>query len=313
MLNENAVKAIFNGSLKLQPKESCLIVTDTVKEPMARAFYEYASQITPWARVMVMAPTGEHAAEPPEDIAHAMRHHNVQVLVTEKSLTHTKARREATERGARIATMPSITEEIANRCLDIDYAALKNESKRLYELLKNVSKVQVTTGLGTDMVFTPGSSEFFGKEGGVYDFPGAYGNLPEGEISFAPEECEGIYVVDASFPDLGLLKSPLIFKVKQGVVFEITGVRSDDIKRRLDNIGPKAYKVAELGIGLNPNAQVTGNVLEDEKVIGTVHIAVGNNLSYGRDNDVPLHLDGVITKPDIYVDGNKLMHKGNFV
>jgi leucyl aminopeptidase (aminopeptidase T) len=56
---------------------------------------------------------------------------------------------------------------------------------------------------------------------------------------------------------------------------------------------------------------VIGNVLEDEKVIGTVHIAVGNNLSYGGDNDVPLHLDGVIRKPDIYIDGKKIMEKGN--
>ena len=96
------------------------------------------------------------------------------------------------------------------------------------------------------------------------------------------------------------------------MVYEITGERAEEVIKRLDRVGPMAYLVAELGIGLNPKAKVTGNILEDEKVIGTAHIAVGNNLSYGGDNDVPLHLDGVITRPDIYADGKKLMQKGRF-
>lgn len=313
MINENALKAVFKGSLKLRPEESCLIVTDTLKEPIGRAFYEYAQAITKKTKILVMPPTKEHGTEPPEEISRAMLQSDVQVLVTDKSLTHTRARREATKRGTRIATMPSITCEIANRCLDIDYAALKKESKRVYEILKNASKVHMTTELGTDVSFTVGESDFFGKDGGSFDYPGAYGNLPEGEVAFAPETCEGTCIVDASFADVGLLNSPLTFHIKNGMVNEITGNQADSIIRRLDSVGPGAYRVAELGIGLNPKAKVIGNILEDEKVIGTAHIAVGNNLSFGGDNDVPLHLDGVITKPDISVDGKKLMEKGRFV
>jgi len=313
MVNENAVKAVFSGSLKLRSGESCLIVTDTVKEAIGHAFYEYASRITSGAMLLVMEPTKEHAAEPPEDIAREMLRYDVQILVTEKSLTHTLARRDATARGARIATMPSITEDIANRCLDIDYEALRRESERVYNILKKGSEVRVTTESGTDITFLVGSSGFFGREGGLFDSPGSFGNLPEGEVSFAPSACEGTYVVDASFPDLGLLDSPLTFKAAAGMVHEITGARSDEVIQRLDRVGPRAYRVAELGIGLNPKARITGNILEDEKVRGTVHIAVGNNLSYGGDNDVPLHLDGVITAPSVYVDGGKLMERGRFI
>jgi leucyl aminopeptidase (aminopeptidase T) len=312
MVDENAIRAVFEGSLKLKPEESCLIVTDTIKESIGLSFYEYAKKITPKGELIVIEPTKEHGTEPPENVARVMLEYDVQILVTERSLTHTKARRDATAKGARIATMPSVTEEIANRCLDIDYDALKEESNRVYEILKGASTVRVTTESGTDITFTVGSSEFFGADGGSFDYPGAYGNLPEGEVSFAPETCEGIYLVDASFPDLGLLESPLTFKVKDGKVHEITGNRSDEVIRRLDQVGPKAYVVAELGIGLNSKAKIIGNVLEDEKVMGTVHIAVGNNLSYGRDNDVSLHLDGVITGPDIYVDDKKIMEKGRF-
>jgi len=235
------------------------------------------------------------------------------MLITEKSLTHTKAGIEATQRGARIATMPDITEEIANRCLDIDYEDLKIESNHIYDILKKAKEIRVTAAVGTDITFVVGKSEFFGKDGGSFDFPGAYGNLPEGEISFSPDTCDGVYVVDASFPELGLLKSPLTFTVSGGVVKEITGELSPEVIERLDKVGPRAYVVAELGIGLNPKAKVMGNILEDEKVIGTVHVAVGNNLSYGGNNDVPLHLDGVMKDPDIYVDGKKLMENGKFL
>ncbi len=313
MVNENAIKAVFHGSLKLKENESCLIVTDTIKEPIGRAFYEYATGITSRVDIEVIEPTGEHGAPPPRAVARKMLNYDVEILVTEKSLTHTLARREATGKGARIATMPSITEETANRCLDIDYEALKKESQRLYGILSVASDIRVTTDLGTDINFTHRTSSFFGKDGGSFDYPGAYGNLPEGEVAFTPETCEGVYIVDASFPDLGVLRSPLTFKVTGGIVREITGARSEELIERLDGAGPKAWRVAELGIGLNPKARIIGKILEDEKVIGTVHIAVGNNLSFGGDNDVTLHLDGVIRDPDIIVDGNKIMEKGKFI
>ncbi|MGB2651934.1 MAG: aminopeptidase [Candidatus Omnitrophota bacterium] len=313
MISENALKAVFTGALKLRSNETCLIVTDTVKEDIGRAFYEYACGLTKRVKIIVMEPTKEHGTEPPEEISIQMLHYDVQRLITEKSLTHTLARREATARGARIATMPMITVDIANRCLDIDYDELKKESDWLYGLLKDSSTVRVMTELGTDITFEVGSSSFFGKDGGSFDYPGAFGNLPEGEISFSPETCDGIYIVDMTFPEIGVLNAPLTFKVRGGVVYEISGERSEEVIERLDRVGARAYCVAELGIGLNPKAKVIGNILEDEKVIGTVHVAVGNNVSYGGDNDVPLHLDGVITKPDIYLDGVKLMEKGFFL
>ena len=313
MIEPSAIKAVFEGSLRLKPSESCLIVTDTIKEPIGRAFYEFARKVAKKADIIVIEPTREHATEPPADVAKKMLEYDVEILVTEKSLTHTKARKTANAKGARIATMPGITEDIANRCLDIDYDALKKESNKIYGILKSSSNIRVTTALGTDITMTVGKSDFFGKDGGSFHKPGDYGNLPEGEVSFAPETAEGVFVVDASFPQMGILDSPLTFKVKSGMVHEITGARSDEVKKRLDKVGPKAYKVAELGIGLNPKARIIGIILEDEKVVGTVHIALGNNLSYGGANDVPLHLDGVIKSPDVYVDGKVIMAKGKFI
>ncbi|MFH1062663.1 MAG: aminopeptidase [Candidatus Omnitrophota bacterium] len=313
MINRKALEAIFKGSVKLKAQESCLIIADTEKEAIGRNFFEFAQKITPQARLMLMPPTLEHGVEPPDDIAEQMLLYDVEFLITSKSISHTKARRQATEKGARIASMPTVTEDIINRCCDIDYDLLKQESQKLYKLLESACILRVTTKLGTDIEFTIGKNKWFGENGGSFDFPGAFGNLPEGEVSFAPFDCNGQYIVDVSFPGLGILESPITFKVKNGFAYGITGKRSEEIIKRLDSVGPKAYKIAELGIGLNPKAKVIGLVLEDEKVCGTIHIALGNNMSYGQDNDVPLHLDGVISSPDIYTDDKIIMKNGKFI
>ncbi len=313
MIKENAMRAVFEGAMKLKREETCLIVTDTIKKDIGLAFYEYAKKCCKNAEIIIIEPTREHGCEPPKNISDMMLKYDVQLLITEKSLTHTAARRMATLKGARIATMPSITEDIANRCLDVDYGDLKEKSNKMYTILKSSGKIRVMSRKGTDMIFRIGESKFFGKDGGSFDFPGSFGNLPEGEVSFAPSESNGVYLVDASFPGLGLLDSPITFKVENGRVIGITGKRAEEIISRLDAVGPDAYLVAELGIGLNPSAKIIGNILEDEKVIGTVHVAVGNNCTYGGKNDVPLHLDGVITEPSIVIDDRIIMHDGVFV
>jgi leucyl aminopeptidase (aminopeptidase T) len=306
MVSESAVKAVFEKSLKLKSRESCLVVSDTAKEALARPFYEYASRVTKKTRFEVIAPRGEHGVEPPPEVASEMLDYDVILLITAKSLSHTKARREATRRGARIASMPAITEEIMNRCLDVDYKRLEEDSRAIYKVLSRAKAVRVSTGLGTDFEAKLGKTPIYGERGGTLDYKGAFGNLPEGEVCFWPQDSNGVYMVDASFPELGRLKSPLTFKVRDNRVYEISGDRAAEVKRRLDAVGEKAYLIAELGIGTNPKAIITGNVLEDEKAAGAVHVALGNNLSFGGDNDAPLHLDGVIAKPRVFVDGKEI-------
>ena len=177
-------------------------------------------------------------------------------------------------------------------------------------MIKNSKTIRVTTQKGTDILIETGKREIFHNDGGVFNKRCAFGNLPEGEVDFAPANANGTYIVDASFPEFGKLKSPLIFEVENGVVTKIEGKRAKELKNELDKIGKKAYVVAELGIGINPKAKITGEVLEDEKVLGTCHIAIGNNLSYGGNNDVPIHLDGVIRNPTVFVDSKKIMDRG---
>jgi leucyl aminopeptidase (aminopeptidase T) len=310
MVNSGAVMAVFERALKLKKTETCLVVTDPLQEALARPFYEYARAHCAQAHLAVIPPLAEHAEEPPPDVASLMRVSDVALLITAKSLSHTQARRSASREGARIASMPMLLLETANRCLDVDYDAIRARSRAVCDVMSCACSIRVRTAAGTDIVFRRGARKVYDSNGGILDVPGAFGNLPEGEVTLSPEDAEGIYVVDASFPLTGIVSSPLTFTVRSGVVVSITGAQAPCVRQALDAVGQSAYRVAEFAMGTHHMARICGSVLEDEKVLGKCHIAVGNDLSYGGTNDVPIHLDGVIRYPTIICDEQAIMRAG---
>ena len=82
------------------------------------------------------------------------------------------------------------------------------------------------------------------------------------------------------------------------------------LKQQLNAKGREAYNIAEVGIGTNHQAQIDGAILEDEKVLGTVHIALGNNSAMGGKVSVPIHLDGLIRSATLSVDDRILLENG---
>jgi leucyl aminopeptidase (aminopeptidase T) len=75
-----------------------------------------------------------------------------------------------------------------------------------------------------------------------------------------------------------------------------------------------ARNIGEFGIGTNPKAILSGNILEDEKVRGTCHVAFGTSTSYpGGKVTADIHWDGIVIQPTIWFDGDKIMDGGEFL
>ena len=131
----------------------------------------------------------------------------------------------------------------------------------------------------------------------------------------APVEgtANSIFIVDASFAGIGKLKNPIKVKVKDGFAINFNGYKAKKLERLLDSVGRDAKNIAEFGIGTNPKAKISGNILEDEKVAGTCHIALGNNAGFGGKVNVQLHLDGIIKKPTIWIDNKKIINNGKLL
>ena len=308
MTLRDAAETAIHQCLALQPDESIVVVTDDEREAIGEALYEVASEVTDDAVVCRYPPGPQHGAEPPAPVAGALFEADVFVAPTTKSLTHTRARSDATDAGARGATMPGITEDVMVAGLDADYEAIARACADLLDQLGDAREVRVTSPLGTDVTFEPGDRDWR-DDVGLNHEPGEFSNLPAGEVFISPETADGTYVVDGTMRPHGLLEGrELTFDVEDGYVTHISddAIR-EQVEAAADEVGRDAYNLAELGVGANVGVtELVGSVLLDEKAAGTVHVAIGDDAGFGGDVDAPLHLDGVLTEPTVYADGEEV-------
>ncbi len=299
--------------LALDADESCLIVTDDERLAIGEALYEVAREETDEATLMRYPPGPQHGAEPPETVAAAMRSCDAFLAPTTKSISHTRARSDACEAGARGATLPGITEEVFTTGLNADYEEIAAACESMLDAVAGAEEIRVTSPQGTDITFEPGARDWRDDTGLVHD-AGEFSNLPAGEVFVSPETANGTYVVDGTMMPYGALEGrELEFEVEDGYVTRISddGVREEveaaAVEAETDASGRNpAYNLAELGIGTNVAVtELVGSVLLDEKAAGTVHIAIGDDAGIGGETDAPLHLDGILTEPTVYVDGEE--------
>ncbi|MEA3294275.1 MAG: aminopeptidase [Euryarchaeota archaeon] len=307
MTLKESTKTILETCMGVLPEESVLIITDTATHPsIGLELYNTAKQIGCDVLLMTMEPRDHHAQEPPVAVAEAMKAVDVLLIPTSKSLTHTQARLAANKSGVRIATMPGITlEMMESGGITADYLTVKDITSTLKKKLKKAKEIRIVTDLGTDIILNVEGCDWH-EDHGICHKAGSSTNLPAGEVFVAPNNAQGIFVVDGSMGGLGMLESPLTITVENGKAVDFTGPRADELRYMLDKVGPLARNLAELGIGTNQAAHLIGNILEDEKVAGTVHIALGDNSTFGGDVIAGIHLDGIITKPSVFVDGELL-------
>ena len=177
-------------------------------------------------------------------------------------------------------------------------------------------EIRITAPAGTDISFSIKGRKAISSKG-LFHQKGESGNLPTGETFLAPVEgtSNGVFVVDGSMAGLGLIKNANIkIEVEKGFATRITGGNAaNKLTKMLDSVGKDARNIAEFGIGTNDSVKLSGILLEDEKVLGTVHIALGNNVSMGGKVNVPIHLDGVIKEPTVYLDGKEIMKLGKLL
>jgi leucyl aminopeptidase (aminopeptidase T) len=294
--------------LAVGPDDDVLVLCNDAQLPIADAISEVAGERARSVRVLAF-PAGErHGAEPPDEVASAMGSATVIFAPTTFSLSHTAARVEATRRGTRMATMPGITEEVFRRALDIDYGELKRAGEILAAQLTTASVCRVRSLGGTDLTMDL-TGRYGISDDGDLSAAGAFGNLPAGEAFISPLEtsAEGTIVYDGALGGFGLLEEAVVARVSGGRMVSAEGGEAAEwLTATLDAGGEHGRSIAELGIGTNPSARLTGNVLEDEKALGTIHIAFGTSLGIGGVNRSSVHIDGLVLRPTVELDGRTL-------
>ncbi|WP_435067760.1 aminopeptidase [Haloplanus sp. C73] len=302
-----AAETAVHQCMALGSEEACAVVTDDERLSIGEALYDVASDVTDDAVLLRYPPGEQHGTEPPAPVAAAMAGADVVLAPTTKSLSHTRARREACDGGTRAATLPGVTEDVMIAGLDADYETIARHCREVLDQVADADEIRVTTPAGTDLTVEPGAREWRTDTGMVHD-AGGFSNLPAGEVFVSPETAEGTYIVDGTIMSHGLIDDPIRFEVEDGYV---THISDDVIREQVEageaEVGRAATNFAELGIGTNVGVtDLLGSALIDEKAAGTVHVAIGDDSTIGGDTEAPLHLDCVARDPTVYVDGDEI-------
>lgn len=308
-------KRILDVNLKVKKHENVLIVIDENYDKIGSLMFDFCVKRLFETVLLKIKERKINGENPPKAVANAMKKSDVIIILTKKSMTHAKATLDAVKSGARIASMPGVLDETIARALSADLKKMDQLGRKLFNVLNKGKVVHVKSENGTDIKLYICNRKPIIMNGAI-DKKGSLDNLPAGEVSLSPTEgsSNGVVVFDGSCAGIGLLKRKIEIVVEKGYAVEINGGKdAPKLKRMLAPFGKQAFNIAELGFGTNEKARLTGSVLEDEKVLGTVHIALGNNSAYGGKIDVPTHIDGIILKPTVFVDGNLILKNGKYL
>jgi leucyl aminopeptidase (aminopeptidase T) len=313
---DSASAIAIRDCMGAKKNEKILVITDEIKREIGLSLHKNAIRLG-YESLLVEMKSGKINGEEPSDVvAELMQKYDIVFCPTAKSLTHTDARRSASAKGVRIATFPGITKEVMIRGMNADYKSISKRTVKFTQILETGKIIRVTAPAGTDISFSIAGRKAYASKG-LFHAPGESGNLPTGEAFLAPVEgsSNGVFVVDGSMAGLGLIKNANIkIEVEKGFATKITGgTLANKLKVMLDKVGKDARNIAEFGIGTNDSAKLSGVLLEDEKVMGTIHIALGNNVSMGGSVNVPIHLDGVVKKPTVWMDSKLIMKDGKLL
>jgi leucyl aminopeptidase (aminopeptidase T) len=307
-----AVRTVVRRCLAVAPGENVLVVVDEPLQDVGEALRREAQVAEADAVLAVMSARVNHGVEPPPPIAAALAACDVFIAPASRSLSHTQARKRATDNGARGATMPTVTADMLARLMDVDFDVLRARSQAVSELLSAADEAHVTCPRGTDLRLDLRGREGIADDGDL-SAPGSFGNLPCGEGFVAPAGGEGT-VATRSLASIGLVQGhPAHLTIEDGRLTTATAPEGERLYELLTQAGEQGTNLAELGVGTNERARLTGNVLEDEKMLGTIHVAFGASAGIGGTVSVPIHLDVVVTDATLTIGATTVLDAGRYV
>ena len=306
------------GSLSAQ--DSCLILFDESTATLVGGFVQQAEKLCPRITKAEIPMANRHGAEPPEFISQLMKKQTIVISLTKYSLAHTIARINATHYGARFLSIPMYDQALLNEpALLFAYKQQGHVVRTITNFFDHGNQVQITSAAGTNITLN-----ISGRTGnccpGYVISPGELGSPPDIESNISPIETDslGVVVIDGSItcPELGLLVDPIYLEIVDGFIVNITSDNSHYVtilEKMLGSLGSKRRVLAECGVGLNPAAKLTGNMLTDEGSLGCLHFGFGSNSTVGGINKVDFHLDFVFRDASLFVDKQLIIDQGSLV
>ena len=315
---------VVQTCMDIRRGENVLIVCDPTTSDIGQSLHIATQKRTDRVLLIVMPKSRHHGEEPPTPVAALMRQQQVVIAATKYSLTHTKAARQALKDGARIATMPGMTFELYTEGgMTADFQDVKRRISNIANVLRRRRIINVKSETGTDVTFEVNWRDWKLDDNGICNRPRMLTNLPAGKVFILPKEgtMNGTIVIDGSW-DSTLIDEPVELIVENGTVIDVKGGSlAATIRQSYGEVAKKlkakdresVWMTAEFGFGMNPSARLVGNVLEDEKRMGSCYFSIGDNSRLGGSSHAGIHVSGVLAKPTVWLDDTCLTESGKFM
>ena len=319
-----SAKMVVETCMDIRRGENVLIVCDPTTGDIGQALHEATIEKSERVLLIVMPKAKHHGEEPPTPVANLMRQQQVILAPTKYSLTHTKAVRQALRDGARVATMPGITVDMfTHGGMAADFNNVKKRISNLGPHFRRRRIVNVKSKLGTEITFEVNWREWKLDDNGICNRPRMLTNLPAGKAFIMPREgtMNGTLIINGSW-DSTLLDQNIELQIENGIVIDVKGgTIAANIRQEFGEVAKKlrskdrenVWTVAEFGFGMNDQARMGGNVLEDEKRLGTCYFSIGDNTALGGTSAVGIHIPGVLTGASVWLDDSQILQDGEFV
>lgn len=321
---KEAANIFLKNLLQLQKGEKFLIYADRGQEdPLVNIIKDRALDIGAITEVFFIEPS-----ENPSDVVTKLAvkteqgRYNAICELTEQTFYQTSVWQKARELNARVYSLSGIDTNVFLRCIGlVNHELMIKLGNALYGILQNAKTIQIITSRGTNISLRMRLSLISRVIRKICGRPGTYIVEPSGiatkhgqstfvggQLAFqgVVESIEGIAVIDGYIwppKEIGAVNEPVVLKIKKGKVTEISGCPrgSAMLREWFDRIAPG---IEHFCIGFNPQATLSGSLMEAERVFGYITIGVGEHF---------LHCDGVMKNPDIILDGKTIEQNGSFI
>ena len=315
---------VVQTCMDIRRGENVLIVCDPTTTEIGQSLHIATQKRSDRVLLIVMPKSRHHGEEPPTPVAALRRQQQVVIAATKYSLTHTKAVRQAVRDGARVATMPGMTFKLYTEGgMTADFQDVKRRISNIANFLRRRRIINVKSESGTDVTFEVNWRDWKLDDNGICNRPRMLTNLPAGKVFILPKEgtMNGTIVIDGSW-DSTLIDEPVELIIEDGTVIDVKGGSlAATIRQSYGEVAKKlkakdresVWTVAEFGFGMNPNARLVGNVLEDEKRMGSCYFSIGDNSGLGGSSHAGIHVSGVLAEPSVWLDDTCLTESGEFM
>ena len=303
--------------LNMEDVHEVAILTDTGREPeIAEAFAIAAYSLGLEPTIIIMLARPIHGMEPTEIMSQGVMGAQMMLFATSTGMAHTECARNAIKLGKKFIGMPDITvDTLLKGAATADYNEVGRITAVVAKILTEGSDVRITSNAGTNMNFSIQGRKA-SELSGVFR-PGSIACFPDGESPIAPVEGtgNGTLVIDSSIHQIGRVNSPVTMIVKNGFVTKIKGGSdAETLQNILKTRGDKnSFNLGEFAVGTNPCARISDNVSEDKKRLGSIHIALGDNVSLGGHLPSATHIDGIMSYPNLWVDNKQIINNGKLI